>query len=384
MRGSIEQGNKHPGQSGKRTAVFHKRKKRRWLPVGILVAVPAAVIIVMAISLFAFRDFGKQRLYGQAVQDGTSLNDVLEEGLEHPEEEWKDGWVRYQGDVYAYNEDILTFLILGIDKSGEVSDAEDGIDGGQSDLLFLAVLDPHKGRLSVIAINRNTMAWVDRYDRDGSFLATEKLQINLQHGYGDGKEQSCERSVQAVSRLFYGLPVHGYCAVNMDAIPLINDAVGGVDVTVLETLKNSRLGISFMEGEQVHLEGKNAFWYVKYRDVNVFDSAGGRLKRQQQYLKAWAAKAKEAVKSSPGVILELYRTVTNYMVTDVTADEAAYLAAEALDCDFSGEDIYSLEGETVIGAGGFEEFYPDEEALYGLIIGIFYEKVEDETVPANE
>ena len=36
---------------------------------------------------------------------------TVEEG-----EKWQDGWVKYQDTVYAYKEEILTFLIMGIDK----------------------------------------------------------------------------------------------------------------------------------------------------------------------------------------------------------------------------------------------------------------------------
>ena len=32
---------------------------------------------------------------------------------------WEDDWVRYDGDVYDYNEDITTFLVMGIDKDDE-------------------------------------------------------------------------------------------------------------------------------------------------------------------------------------------------------------------------------------------------------------------------
>jgi hypothetical protein len=34
-----------------------------------------------------------------------------------------------------------------------------------------------------------------------------------------------------------------------------------------------------------------------------------------------------------------------------------------------------MEGETVMGEE-FEEFYPDEDALYEMILDVFYEKVE--------
>lgn len=64
------------------------------------------------------------------------------------------------------------------------------------------------------------------------------------------------------------------------------------------------------------------------------------------------------------------------MVTDITLDEVAYLAPAALDYQFGGEgSFYMLEGETVMGEE-FEEFYPDEDALYEMILEIFYEPVE--------
>ena len=88
--------------------------------------------------------------------------------------------------------------------------------------------------LSIIAVNRNAMALVDVYDEDGVYMGQYTKQITLQHGYGDGMELSCERSVAAVSRLFYNLPISGYAAINMGAIPALNDAVGGVQVTVLD------------------------------------------------------------------------------------------------------------------------------------------------------
>ena len=87
------------------------------------------------------------------------------------------------------------------------------------------------------------------------------------------------------------------------------------------------------------------------------------------------AKAREALGSNPGLALELYSALSGYMVTDITLDEVNYLASIILDYSFSGDRIYSLEGETVVGDWNFEEFYPDEEALYELILDIFYEPV---------
>ena len=68
--------------------------------------------------------------------------------------------------------------------------------------MFLAVMNPHDKSVSIIAVNRNAMALVDVYDEDGVYMGQYTKQITLQHGYGDGMELSCERSVAAVSRTF--------------------------------------------------------------------------------------------------------------------------------------------------------------------------------------
>ena len=177
---------------------------------------------------------------------------TVEEG-----EKWQDGWVKYQDTVYAYKEEILTFLIMGIDKLSDAGEVTEGTDGGQADALFLAVLDPQEKRMKVIGINRNTMTDIDIYDENGEYVSTVKSQLAIQHGFGNGMEESCEYQKKAVENLFYQLPIHGYAAVNMSAIATINDAVGGVEVTVPADLDG--FGEMFVEGEQVHLLGENAF-----------------------------------------------------------------------------------------------------------------------------
>lgn len=352
--------------------------------VRILRAVGIALIVLTiftlaAVGVFAgVRESGRKKLYGQA--DGGQMVEAMsghseeEEGPEGRPSGWQEGDIFFRGKYYRYNEDILTFLFLGIDKMQEVAPVKNGIDGGQSDAIFLLVLDPHGKEIHVIGIPRDTMAEVDVYTKDGEFKERSVRQITLQHGYGDGAELSCERSREAVSRLFYNLPIHGYCAINMGAIPLINDAVGGVDVEALESIRFK--GFRTEEGEAIHLEGMGSYHYLHYRDVTSFNSAGQRLERQKQYLGAYAAKAMEAVKTDITLPVTLYRTLSRYMVTDISADEAGYLASQILGYHFDSGNLYSLEGETVMG-DRFEEFYIDEAAFYELVLKVFYEEVTD-------
>ncbi|MBR1932024.1 MAG: LCP family protein, partial [Lachnospiraceae bacterium] len=339
------------------------------------------MIILAGVLIFVgLQVSGKNKLYGRKNQTGPDLSlanlptESAEEGngvLPDPavEDNWEEGDIRYKGVHYRYNSDVLTFLFMGIDKMTEVKAAKDGIDGGQSDALFLLVLNPHTMQASIIGINRDTMTDIDVYSKTGSYMGTTKGQICLQHGYGDGGKESCERTQNTVSKLFYNLPIHGYCAINMGAIPLINDAVGGVEVKVLEDVINSNL----KEGQTVTLKGQQAYQYLHNRDTRSDFSAGRRLERQKQYLSAYAATAITKMKQDITLPVKIYTTISKYMVTDISVDEVSYLATQALDYKFGSDVIYSLEGETLIGEK-FEEFYPDETALYELILQVFYEE----------
>lgn len=336
----------------------------------------AVFISLAAVGFLVLQIVGKNRLYGSASSGelvaslsemAVSFGGSTEQG---EEEDWQAGDVRYEGAHYRYNEDILTFLFLGIDRMGEVEPVEDGIDGGQSDAIFLLALDPHKKEATVIGIPRDTMAEVEIYTRSGTLMGTDITQLCLQHGYGDGAQLSCERSVKAVSRLFYGLPIHGYCAVNMGAIPLLNDAVGGVTLRALEKMDFKDFRAE--EGEELHLEGMDAYYYLHNRDITSFNSAGRRLQRQKQYLTEYAGAALAALKEDITLPVALYGTLSRYMVTDITVDEVGYLATQA--AGYSLGEIRSLKGATVMGEK-HEEFYPDEEALYRLVLEVFYEEV---------
>ncbi|MCM1154941.1 MAG: LCP family protein [Roseburia sp.] len=352
-----------------------KRQERRFRILAVCVGIPAAVLLIAGVSILFVSAVGKSRLKRvSAEQPELAAAVPTEAPAEEETENWQEGWVKYQGQIYAYNEDILTFLFMGIDKSDKtVKKVAEGTNGGQADALFLLALDPHSQKASVIGINRNTMAEVDIYNEEGAYVNTVQAQIAVQHGFGNGVEESCEYQKEAVSRLFYRLPIHGYAAVNMSAIPELNDIVGGVDVTVLEDM-TARVP-TFVEGATVHLEGEDALIYVKSRDRNVFGSADKRLARQKQYLTGFIRAVRTAAERDISTVVKLYQAAVPMMTTDITLDEAVYLASQALDYSLGSEDFHMLEGESVMGER-FEEYYIDETALYELILDVFYEPVE--------
>lgn len=343
----------------------------------ILAGVAGVLLFLLIIGASVFlglRIRGKEQLYSAAVESAPSMDtgELTEE--EQTQEEWKEGRIRYQGELYDYNQDILTFLVMGIDsRDSKVVEKEEGIDGGQADTIFLVVLNPHDSRMRIIAIDRNTMADVDIYGELGAYVETVKTQIAVQHGFGDGTVKSAGYMVKAVSRLFSDLPIHGYCAVNMSAIGKINDAVGGVTLTVMEDI-NTR-DVSLKAGESVCLTADEAYWYARYRDEGEFGSSASRLARQRQFLEALVNQGKARFKKDASLPVTVFNALSEYMTTDITVDKATYLASVASQYSFTQEDMLTVPGETRMGEI-YEEFYVDEAGMRQLIIDIFYEKVE--------
>lgn len=335
------------------------------------------IVLVIAGIATVLRMVGKSKLTKTVA--GTENT-----GIGETDDSLSANQIQYKGKTYQLNEDLVTVLVMGIDKEtvheigGQSWSADAGseYEGGQADALFLMVINPHDKNVYVVAINRNAMADVDVFDENGKYLGIYKEQIALQHGYGDGAEESCTRQVKAVSRMFYDIPINAYAAISMDAIPDLNDALGGITVEVLDDIVYPEYDMDLHQGETVTLHGEKAYWYVRLRNENVFNSNELRLQRQKQYLTTFAAEAKNQSMSDIRVALNLYQTVQKYMCTDIDLSTFTYMATEYINYDFDVNNMYSLQGEVIQG-NKFEEFYVDEDALQELVVNLFYEPVEE-------
>ncbi|MBR6158746.1 MAG: LCP family protein, partial [Lachnospiraceae bacterium] len=281
------------------------------------------------------------------------------------DEKWEEGIVRYDGKLYRYNIAVQNYLFMGIDNDDTAGPAQDGISGGQSDAMFLLCLNEDKKKISVIAINRNTMVPVDVYDRDGNFLVQMDLQICLQHGYGDGMKLSCMRSVEAVDRLLHNVPISGYIALNMGGIAAVNDAVGGIELTPIETVERDDIVIE--KDVPVMLDGPKAYAYLRTRDVDKFASANDRLERQKQYITEYIKK----LIADPSLGNSLYTAGKEYIVASIDIPK---LVRSASDMTFDDGSLYTIEGETEF-RDDYEQYRVDDDKLIRLILKVFYEEV---------
>ena len=314
---------------------------------------------------------------GESAQESAESEQPEESADENEEGSSKDlkkGQIRYGGKVYQYKDNLLTILCMGIDSRDGIDKVKTPGAGGQADCVILAVLDDKAKKIQLINISRDAMVPIELYDMYGTFVRKERAQITLQYAYGNGREKSCELMEQVVSDLFYGIPIHGYCALAMSTIADLNDAIGGVTVTVPDEL--AAFVPTFTAGETITLKGQQAVDFVHSR--NIYDTELGannrRIARQKMFVKGFIDQAKKRVKEDLTLPAKLYQLVEKQMVTSISLDQAVFLCTEYLDCDFSMDDMISVEG-TITKENVYEEFNVDDKALYELILKVFYEEV---------
>ncbi len=281
--------------------------------------------------------------------------------------------IQYEGEHYIYNEDLINILCLGIDHDRALD--QDVLPGerGQSDAIFLISLNAKSKEMKIINIPRDLMMPVDIYDAEGNYFNTRTMQITLQYAYGNDEDDSCRKTAQNVSALLMNIPIHRYCAVNFNAVPALNDAVGGVTVHMdpeYVDAELAKLDPMFRPGNTVHLADGQSFNYLHVRDIHTYASCEERAERQKQYIKGYISAVKEVIKKDPKLLFELYSVMNENMTTDIRKTElpSFYFYIDKMDFD---DSIVQIEGNRTVGER-HEEFYADEDALERLTVEMFY------------
>ena len=334
---------------------------KKWKKI-VLCVVTALVVVVagLAGSFFYLRAQGEKNLKTEVVKTGKAKGE--REGL----------FVTYNDKEYQYNEDIINFLCLGIDKDVSMEEMQTDGNEGLADAVVLISVNVENGQIKILAIPRDTMVPVKVVDETGHFVKNANQQITLQYVYGSNAVMSCELMVDAVSNLLYKVPIQRYCSINLSAVTVLNDTIGGVDVQVLEDVHIS--GKNYHAGDVLHLQGTMALDYIRDRDCDIFGSSMGRLERQKQYMSNYFSTAVDAIKADMTLPMTLFQSLQGNMCTNITTEDIAYLVPELLDVSLNMEDMSMVPGE-VTQPGELEEYIVNTDQLKELVINYFYEEV---------
>jgi len=181
------------------------------------------------------------------------------------------------------------------------------------------------------------------------------------HAYARGGITLLKKTVEGA----LGMEIPYFVEVNYDGFEKVIDALGGVEIEVEKPLryvdKAQGLYIDIAAGKQV-LNGEKALQYVRFRHDPLGDI--GRIKRQQNFLKALLAKMDDPslLMNVSSIIEELRKSVN----TNIPSEDVVQLAMW-----FRGLKEKKLETETMPGepiyVNGVSFWEPDLVASQKLI-----------------
>ena len=278
------------------------------------------------------------------------------------------GAIYIDDELYLPRLEVRNYLIMGIDKSAEA----EGNAVGQVDFLLILSFNSNTKEYTMIPINRDTMVEVNKLD----ILGNEKVlyeQIALSHhvvgSEGLTNKEKCANTINAASKIFHGMQFDGYMSMTMDAVDILVDRFGGVDVYVEEdyTSVDPRL----VGGTTVTMDGELAMKFVRMRGGLEDSSNVARMKRQEAFLKAFFSKMGEA-QSSDEDIIATYSEIEKYVYNSSGMNGYEEIFWKLKNYE-EGESV-TLRGEAKVGRGGFMEFYIDDSHVEEVIANVFYKK----------
>ena len=313
----------------------------------------ALAMVLAAVAVFAAVKLLDRK---EPEQRGTQLSDV---GAYKR--------VEYDGHRYVRKNDLNLVLLIGVDQA-EGSVRKGYRSGGQADFLMLLAIDNKDRTVRTLHIDRDTMTNITVLGVLGQKVGTNFAQICLSHGFGLTEEENSGYTVEAVENLLEGEEIDFYVTVNADSVPMLNDALGGVTVTLADDY--SKYDPEMTLGKTMTLYGKQAEYFVRSRYSLADGSNAKRMERQRVYMDAVKAVLQKKVQADSSFIDEFLNKVRELIHSDAALGRMVNVfsvlpAYEILPVEY-------LPGEHVIGSDGFVEYHVTEEDAVKWVLDALY------------
>ena len=279
--------------------------------------------------------------------------------------------VEYNGTTYGYRDHYLTTtLVLGVDNESLSNSKSGGYrSGGQADFLMLLVADREKRTVTPIQIDRDTITIIRIYGVFGNISSYRNTQLCLAQAFGNTVAMNCENTSWAVSNLLLGIPIDHFVAIDMASINRLNDALGGITVTIDEDLTS--ISPEMVPGATVTLHGEQAEQFVRSRRTVSDGTNISRMGRQRAFMTGLETVLRQRLASDSDTIGQLYDLLGSDLATDMsrgTLVNEAYTMSQ-----YEMGEIRTLDGTGKVGDDGYKEFHVDSERLNELIISTCFE-----------
>lgn len=323
-------------------------------------AVIEIIIAVLVISAVYFIIRGMDR-HDVRIRQAATENETQRVWKEFQE---KTVSIKLHKKTWKFAHPVQTYLFIGTDKSGNEDAEGEEYHGSMADALMLVVVDKEEKTYGILQLNRDTITEVPMLLQDGSANASAQMQLCTAHWYGKDKAASCDNTVETVSKMLGGLPIDGYYALKMDAMPLLNHEVGGVTVTLEDDM--TKLDPAMKKGTTLTLTDRQAELLMQSRYTMEDDRNTQRMRRQQIFLKAFMKKIKKQNAGNVNATVKLYDRLRPYATTDIKMNDLTALLKDMQ--GYTDKGIITIDGTSKIGEKLHDgkkhwEFYMDEDSL---------------------
>nr|MBR4281484.1 LCP family protein [Clostridia bacterium] len=276
--------------------------------------------------------------------------------------------LEHEGETLHYRENEITnYLIIGVDTEN-ITQVTGHQNGGQADFLVVLAIDRINRSITPVMLDRDTMVEMQTYGVFGDPAGTRVMQLCLAQAYSGVDTSGSVNTVQTVEKLLQGIDIHHYVVMDMTAIPLVNDAIGGVEVTLYDDF--TAFDPAMTQGATLRLMGEQAAFFVRGRMTVADGSNASRMARQQQYLSGLLTQFRRVVKGNQIKLNQVLDAVEGHMTSDATENTLLH-DVNAYD-DYEWNAMRILSGEHTVDEYGFAEFWVDEAALKQLVADIWF------------
>lgn len=313
------------------------------------------ILILLFVMNFNSDNQEKQAVFGSV--DDRFLSDIT---LEH------------EGDTWHYRENEITnYLLIGLDRES-INRSTGYQNGGQADFLVVLSIDRINRTITPVMLDRDTMAQVQTYGVFGHPSGIREMQLCLAQAYSTKGSSGSDNTARTVEGLLYGVKIDHYVTLDISAVPLLNDAVGGVEVTLQDDF--TEYDPQMVQGATIRLTGEQAEYFVRGRMTVADGTNASRMKRQQQYISGFLTQLHRELEKDPDKMIELLNDVSGHVQTDAT-EEILLRDADAYS-GYEWKPMRTPEGTHHIDECGFAEFRVDEEDLRSMIANLWFSKEE--------
>lgn len=327
----------------------------------IILCIILAIILTLVSTFFILTYIGKRQFH----KDDTNIS----AGSVTTED---DTTITYNSKKYTLNKNIVSVLVMGIDRDNINKNLGNG-NNGQADVIFVATIDTKTKETCIIPISRETMTDVDIYTENGEFAQTEKEQLCLAYAYGNTADECSKNTLKSVRRLLCGININSYVTIEMKGISTLTTMLGGIEVTALEDVPSNVATIT--KNKNVLLKGNSALDYIRHRDDDI-EANNRRMQRQKQFLSALLSKTGNEVINDFSNLTKYFNALSPYFSTNVSFPQITYLASHCLSMNFGDTLNYKTIEGTLTQGDTWVEFNADEQSILKTVIEVFY--VENE------